>query len=332
MLISVVIPVYNAERYLARCVESILGQTHGELELILVNDGSRDGSGAICDGYAANDSRVRVIHKPNGGVSAARNDGIEAAQGDFIALCDNDDFYAPGMLARLLAMCEENDADIAQCACVRGTDDHLPTPPPDKVEVLTGHEMLEAFYTAGSPWIWNKLYRREVWHTVRFPVGSHMYEDNIIVHRLYAAARRVATTREKLYYYYRNPESVTGRRFDVRWTRIPPYDDRIALARAEHLPRLLAGTMTTRLYNEGCWLVMNRRYNRDASSRRTFHTEHSALLKLYYREALATPGISAKHKVLMTLCRFTPPVYHLYNWLKWRVLRGEKNVRFGEIK
>jgi glycosyltransferase involved in cell wall biosynthesis len=258
-LISVIVPVYNAEKYLARCIDSILGQTHRELELILVDDGSRDASGAICDEYAARDVRVRVIHKKNGGVSAARNEGIGAARGGFIAFSDNDDFYAPGMLARLLGMCVENDCDIAQCACERGSADHLPTPEPGLVKVLTGREMLESFYSEGSPWIWNKLYRREVWREVRFPVGSHMYEDNIIIHRLYGAARRVAATREKLYYYFRNPGSVTGMRFNVLWTSIDPYADRLAYALSENLPRLYAGTMTVRLFNESSWLVMNRR-------------------------------------------------------------------------
>jgi glycosyltransferase involved in cell wall biosynthesis len=332
LLISVIVPVYNAEKYLARCVESILAQTLHNLELILVDDGSHDSSPAICDHFAALDPRVRVLHKPNGGVSAARNDGIETSRGQYIAFCDNDDFYAPGMLARLLDICVTNDAQIAQCALTRGTADSLPTPTPRHVSVFTNRQMLENFYTAGSPWIWNKLYHRSVWRDVRFPVGSHMYEDNIIIHRLYLAATRIASTPEILYYYSRNPESVTGRRFDIRWTSIPPYNDRIDMARAEQLPRLLANTLSTRLYNEACWLFMNRRYNHNPSSRHSFHVEHSALLRQYYREAMVTPGISQKHKALIILSRFTPLLYHLYNWFKWRILRNEPHVRFGEIK
>lgn len=331
-LISVVVPVYNAERYLSRCIDSLLGQTYRHIEVILVDDGSRDRSPAICDAYASRDPRVRVIHKPNGGVSAARNDGIEAAGGEYIAFCDNDDFYAPGTLSRLLDICLENGCDIAQCLCARGTAESLPTPPPQPVEIFTGRELLESFYTAGTPYVWDKLFRREVWRGVRFPVGSYMHEDNIVVHRLYGAARRVAVTRERLYYHFRNPESVVGSGFDVRWAKEDPYADRLEYARAEGLPRLLADTTAKRVYNEGYLLAMNRRYNRNAARRGEFHAVHTALLHRYYGEAMRTEGVSVKDLVMMSVRRFVPPLYHLYNYLKFRIVRGERNVRFGEVK
>jgi glycosyltransferase involved in cell wall biosynthesis len=331
MLISVIIPVYNAEKYLARCVESVLGQTHREIELILVDDGSRDGSGAICDEFAARDARVRVIHKRNAGVSAARNDALSVARGEFIAFCDNDDFYAPAMLERLLRMCVENDCDIAQCGILKGTAESIPTPAPQPVEVLTGHEMLENFYTRASIYVWDKLYRREVWNDVRFPVGSYTDEDQLVAHHLLGAARRIASTPEVLYYHYIHPESVMNRGFDVRWAT-GAMDDRLDFARRESLPHLYAATMVRRLYKERYLLAMNRQYNREELSRRAFKTEHTALLRRYYREAMATAGVSLKDKIFMTACRFTPTLYHLYNWLKWRILRGERTVRFGEIK
>lgn len=331
-LVSVIIPVYNAEKYLARCVDSIIGQTHRELEVILVNDGSRDASGAICDEYAAKDPRVRVIHKSNGGVSAARNDGIEAARGEYIAFCDNDDFYAPGMLARLLEMIAGGDCDIAGCRSVRGTAGSLPTAPPQSVGMVTGRELLETFYTRASLYVWDKLYRCRVWDGIRFPVGSHMHEDNAIVHRLYGAARMVAISGETLYYHYRNPESVVGSGFSERWGLDDPYADRMAYARAEGLPRLLAGTAPRRVYHEGYLLAMNRRYNGDAASRRAFHVEHSSLMRRFYREARLTPGVTARDKVMMRVRIHTPLLYHLWAWFKWRILRGDRTVRFGEIK
>ncbi len=331
MLVSVIVPVYNAERWLERCIDSVLGQTHRDLELILVDDGSGDASGAICDARAALDPRVRVIHKANEGVSAARNDGIGAARGEYIAFCDNDDFYAPGMIARLLGMCVEGDCDIAQCRAGKGGAGSIPTPLPERVRTLTGREVLENFYTEASIYIWDKLYRREVWAGVRFPVGSYTDEDQWVVHHLLGAARRIASTSEALYYHYIHPASVMNRGFDVRWAT-GAMDDRLDFARREALPRLYAETMVRRLYKERYLLVMNRRYNRDPASRRAFATEHSAFLRRYYREAMAADGVSFKQKVFMAMCRFTPPLYDLYNWLKWRVLRGERNVRFGEIK
>ena len=333
-LISVIVPVYNAEKYLTRCVNSILAQEPCNLEIILVDDGSRDGSPALCDDFAARDPRVRVIHKANGGVSAARNDGIESARGEYIAFCDNDDHYAPGMLARLLALCTENDCDIAQCRHDRSLADSLPTPPPQPVEVVTGRRVVDDIYARATPYIWDKLYRREVWREVRFPVGSYSGEDMLVVPRLMLAARRVALVREKFYCHYLNPASVMMRGFDVRWAdgALAALDDKLVIARSEGLGRLLADTMVRRVYEVRYLLTMNGRYNREAASRREFARTYRALLRRYYGEAMSTAGIGAKDKLFVTLCRYTPSLYHLYNWLKWRVFRGDNSVRFGEVK
>ncbi len=335
-LISVIVPVYNAERYLARCVESILAQTHGELELILVDDGSTDGSGALCDGFAMRDGRVRVVHKANGGVSAARNDGIEAARGEWIAFCDNDDFYAPTMLERLLEMCLAGDCAMAQCRPARGTACSLSTPLPQPVKILTSREMLESFYTEASIYIWDKLYHRSVWNTVRFPAGSYTGEDLAVVHLLIEAAGgvgsgRIATTNEQLYYHFRNPGSVMGRGFDVRWAT-GALTARLEFARDRGLVRLAADTAAKRVYEERFLLTMNRRHNRDAASRAAFAAEHKQLLRRYYRDAKATKGLSARDRLIIAVCRFAPIVYHAYNYLKFRVIRRDRTVKYGEIK
>ncbi len=330
-LISVIVPVYNAEKFLARCIDSLLAQTYHNIEVILVDDGSRDGSPAICDEYAARDSRVRVIHKSNGGVSAARNDGIDAARGEFTAFCDNDDFYAPGMLERLLGICLDNDCGIAQCRPAKGSAESLPTPPPQPVKVFTSREILESFYTEATIYCWDKLYRRAVFDHVRFPVGSYTGEDVMVAHHALLAAGRVGVTCEKLYYHYINPGSVMNRGFDVRWAS-GALADRAEFARRAELPRLLADTMAKKVYEEGYLLLMNRRYNKDAESRKAFHKEHRHLFRLSYREAMRTPGVNAKDKIFMTVRRYAPFVSHLYNWVKWRLVRGEKNHRWGEIK
>jgi glycosyltransferase involved in cell wall biosynthesis len=330
-LISVIVPVYNAEKYLGRCIESILAQTHSTLEVILVDDGSADRSGAICDYYAEQDNRVRVIHKANAGVSAARNDGIEASKGEYIAFCDNDDFYAPGMLRRLLEMCVASDCAIAQCLCEKSIAESLPTPPPQPVKVFTSRQILENFYTEGTPYIWDKLYRREVWNDVRFPVGSYTDEDVTVVHHLLWAAGRIATTTEKLYYHYRNSDSVMGKGFDVRWAT-GALENRLAFARENNLPRLTFNTLAHRVYEQSYFLVMNRHYNNDPASQREFHKTHTTLFHKYYREAMRTAGVSTKDKLFMSAKRYVPWVSNLYNFLKWRVVRGETTHRWGEIK
>ncbi len=330
-LISVIVPVYNAEKFLARCVDSILAQTYRNIEVLLVDDGSRDGSPAICDAYAARDGRVRVIHKPNGGVSAARNDGIEAAFGEFIAFCDNDDFYAPGMLERLLGMCLDNDCGIAHCRFAKGDGENLPTPPQQPVKVFSSREILESFYTEATIYVWDKLYRRDVWADVRFPVGSYTMEDQMVVHHTLWAAGCVAVVREKLYYHYIHPGSVMNSGFDVRWAA-GALDDRVGFAERERLPQLAAATKARRVYEERYLLVMNRRYNKDSVSRREFRRKHRALLHRYWREAAADPNTAAKTRPFLAACRWTPLLYHSYNYLKWSIMRENKNMRWGEIK
>ncbi len=122
-LISVIVPVYNLEQYLGRCLDSLFAQTHRELEVIAVDDGSTDSSPKILDEYAQREPRLKVIHKPNGGVSSARNAGLAAATGDFIGFCDGDDIVEPGMYERLLANLLKYDADISHCGmCIEGLD------------------------------------------------------------------------------------------------------------------------------------------------------------------------------------------------------------------
>lgn len=337
MLISVIVPVYNAEKFLSRCVESILAQTHTELEILLIDDGSRDGSGAICDRFAALDPRVRVVHKTNGGVSAARNDGLEMARGEWIAFCDNDDFMAPGMLGRLLEMCTANDCDIAHCKRVRSSADFLATPPRQPVKVLTNREILEQFYRYSSPYVWDKLYRRRVWREIRFPVGSYTGEDVAVVHHLLWAARRVAVTGEVLYCHFLNPDSVMLSGFDVRWA-IGALNDRLELARREGLWRLYADVLVRRVYEEEYLLVMNRKYNRDPASRRDFACLHRRLKREYFDQAVewrgegrGGRGVGLKRKLFMALCCYAPVLYNAYNYLKFKYLYGQ-NILFGEVK
>lgn len=340
MLISVILPVFNAEKYLSRCIESVLGQTHGDLEVILVDDGSTDGSGAICDSFSARDARVRTIHKQNEGVSAARNDGLEAAKGEFVAFCDNDDHMAPGMLERLLEICIGTGAEIAHCRRERSAAERLQTPPKQPVEVVASRELLERFYSDATIYVWDKLYRRELFEgcgwqgkgmaedrtPIRFPVGSCSAEDSAVAHRLIAAAKTVAITKERLYCHFVNPNSVMQSGFDTRWATwvFAALDDRLELARRESLPRLAAETLARRVYEAEYQIVMNRRSARD----KKFAREMKSLKRRYYREAMTEKSVKliAKSQIFVVLCRYLPIVYHLYNHLKW------PEIAFGEAK
>ena len=173
--ISVIVPVYKVEPYLSRCLDSIINQTYRNLEIILVDDGSPDRCGEICDEYARQDSRIRVIHKANGGLSDARNHGIDVAIGDYIAFVDSDDYIATDMYEKMLARLELDNSDMVVCNYYRFDEGSAPPKDgyiqlPDRV--LTQDEAFDFYLQIGGDYVsaWNKLYKRTIFDDLRYPV------------------------------------------------------------------------------------------------------------------------------------------------------------------
>ncbi len=223
-LVSVIVPVYNAERYLGECLDSVLRQTYIHLEIILVDDGSPDGSGAICDAYAATNARVRVIHQANAGPSAARNAGLDHAKGTYILFIDADDRPHPTMAERLVARAEESDADLVQCR-VFDVDEDGENPRlnplingPDTLERLRMDDASRAgvYLRYLYPYVWacppGRLLRVSALGNLRFidtPLRSD--EDAIFFFCLFATLERVEVIQEPLYDYRQVPASLTHR-------------------------------------------------------------------------------------------------------------------------
>ena len=213
-LISVIIPVYNQEEYLSTAIESVLAQTHRNLEVILVDDGSTDGSGRICDDYAARDPRVRVIHQQNGGLSAARNAGLDIAGGEWLAFIDADDAVGPRYLSSLLEAACACGTSIAIARLIRFAGNVPPLlDDAGGPHVVRGRDLL--FHMYDSPeWLYDtacsKLFRRELFATLRFPVGMTR-EDAAIAHELLYPQERVAICPSVDYGYRRNPNSIMSR-------------------------------------------------------------------------------------------------------------------------
>ena len=226
--ISVIVPIYGAEKYLPACVESLLGQTFADFELILVDDGSKDNCPKLCDEFAAKDSRVRVIHQTNQGLSAARNAGIEIARGAWLSFVDADDFVAPNFLEALHDAAVRAGADCAVCGlCLTDETGKVIEPRlPIEVEngVRTGLSVLETIWEESNmPYVvaWNKLYRRAVFETLRYPVGRRN-EDVFVFAELFDTAKTVACIGDKLYFYRQSAQSimrsaVTLRNLDEMW-------------------------------------------------------------------------------------------------------------------
>lgn len=208
-MISIIVPVYKVEPYIRRCVDSILSQTYSDFELILVNDGSPDGCGAICDEYANNDSRIRVIHKENGGLSSARNAALdvvcEEKQAEWITFIDSDDWVHPEYLRVLLSAAQVCGAQIAISDFVMTQGDAEG----DISGTVSVYSPEDFWAKRRSPIACAKLYRREIFDNMRYPVGK-LHEDEFLTYKLIFACDKVAYTPSKTYFYYQNPESIMG--------------------------------------------------------------------------------------------------------------------------
>ena len=211
--ISVIVPVYNVEDYLARCVDSILAQTYSNLEVILVDDGAKDSSGAICDAYGARDSRVKVIHKENGGLSSARNAGLEAAAGEYISFVDSDDWIEPDAYSHLMDVMEKYGAKLVcggRYDVDGGTGEKTVGLCPGKEEKISGEELV------GRIFLWDgcdssacdKLYHRSILENFRYPEGK-VCEDVPVTYKIVLAAGQAAMSDRPFYNYYHRPGSIT---------------------------------------------------------------------------------------------------------------------------
>ena len=226
--ISVIVPVYKSEQYLPQCVESIMGQTFSDLEVLLIDDGSPDHSGAICDQYAQQDPRIRVIHKENGGVSTARNAGLDAAVGDYIAFVDSDDYIDACMFEKMMAEAERG-TDLVMCDCLK----EFP-----KGRELYSHDIRGGYYTRQQleteyfPHLlmmenveypatisnWLLLFRRELAEQIRYLEGVRYSEDLLFGAQLLYRANSFFYQKGQAYYHYRmNPASATHKFVPDKW-------------------------------------------------------------------------------------------------------------------
>lgn len=210
--LSVILPVYNVEKYLERCLDSILNQTFKDFELLIVNDGSPDNSHLICDSYAKNDLRIKNFKKSNGGLSSARNYGINLAKGEYISFVDSDDYLDENMFQYLIAALLKSEASISICGrknvypdgrikAVNLFGKNTVLSKQSAIELLIKDESINSF-------AWNKIYRRELFEDIRFPEGR-VYEDIAVMFKIFNKANRVVHIKESLYFYLHNSESIS---------------------------------------------------------------------------------------------------------------------------
>lgn len=249
-LISVIVPVYNTEKYLRKCIESIQEQTLSDIEIILVDDGSTDSSLSICESYKANDCRIVIIHKENGGLSSARNSGLDRAKSLYVGFVDSDDYIDKDMFYQLYHSLVEFAADISTCGVydVFGHKTIVKTHKNERyvLDRISACEMVlkQKLNATIMP---NKLFRKDLFEGLRFPVGKVM-EDDFICTKLFLRSNRVAVLTTPYYYYIHRPQSITTTRFRISdLDPIEAYDYNFELVK-EAYPVLIE-TMNARK----CW-------------------------------------------------------------------------------
>ncbi len=208
--ISIIVPVYNVEQYLKRCIDSILNQTFKNFELILVDDGSPDHCGAICDEYAQSDSRIRVIHKSNSGLSDARNAALKIAKGEFVTFVDSDDLIAPNCLQLLLEAALKNDSDIVISTKFKVFDNESTCENANikKSFVVGCQKALEAVFCQNTRWeAWGTLYKLCLFENKKFPKGK-LYEDIATIPKIILSSKKVTFIDACVYYYFKRIGSI----------------------------------------------------------------------------------------------------------------------------
>lgn len=230
--LSVIVPVYNVENYLDKCISSIISQTYKNLEIILVNDGSNDNSLNICNNYSKLDQRIIVIDQKNQGVSAARNAGMNIATGYYLAFVDSDDYIDKNMYKDLIECLEKHDLDIICCSGYRVIGSKvLGNPGSDTLTIYQRDEILQKSLLDYQNSPWNKVYKSSITKNVRFPVGQ-LFEDTATAYLFYENTTRVGVLDHAYYYYVKNMNSITQTSFKVkpRYDFVIGYQDRLNYA------------------------------------------------------------------------------------------------------
>lgn len=314
-LITIVVPIYNVENYINDCIQSIINQTYKNLQIILVDDGSRDNCPKICDEYKQKDSRIEVIHKKNGGLSDARNAGIEKANGKFICFIDSDDFINYEYVEKLYNLITKNNADISISNFKRVQDfkkEYLKEEEENKTEqIYTGKQMIENIYNkklyVQSTVTWNKMYKTELFKTTNFPYGK-LHEDEYTTYKLYYNCKKVVMSSEILYYYRYVPNSIMNKKFNKkRLDGIAALEERLKFFQAKEEKKLYNLTLVRYLtvlmiHYTNCKMFLE--------NSEEIQKELKNKYKKYYKKVIKLPECSKQDKLKIILFRVSPKLYY----------------------
>ncbi len=266
--ISVVVPVCNVEIYLSKCIDSIINQDYKNLEIIIVDDGSTDSSGEICQKYADADNRVRIIHQDNQGLSMARNNGIDIATGEYIGFIDSDDWIRPDMYSTLYNNAVKYDADISiiNFNYVLPSGEYVPF-----AKENTGIKVFDGIYKVAhnirttNNFVWNKLYKKNLFNNIRFPKGK-IFEDIFTMYKLIDTANKIVVSSDCKYYYVRHDNSITLSQFNMgHLDNIEAYIERYRYI-SEKYPKL-ESVCRKQIFKSAIWIIWRALHSTDQELR-----------------------------------------------------------------
>lgn len=307
--ISIIVPVYKVEEYLHKCIDSILAQTFTDFELILINDGSPDNCGRICDEYARKDSRVSVIHKENGGQASARNVGIDMAKGEYIGFVDSDDWIEPDMYELLYNLCTENDCDISNICSIIYFKDRIQKNGSHPLVIHSRSEAMKAMLMGElyDEVVWTKLIKRTLLEDIRFPIGI-VYEDTAFTYKVIHKSKKVCSIGAPKYHYIKREESTMDRaKKNIRIDAVLIYDEMFKFM-DKYYPDLTS-LVSLKLANSAL-VIMN-----DISSHKEFKTykRHfitvTNVLNSYYSTLMRLNDFPRNVKILLTASKCHPFFY-----------------------
>lgn len=303
-LISIIVPVYNVEKYLNRCVESIVNQTYKNLEIILIDDGSPDNCPKMCDAWAEKDGRIKVIHKENGGAASARNAGLEVVTGNYIGFVDSDDYIDENMFSEMINSVCVNDSDIAICNTYSiDSNGNIELRSLNYNGVLVDKYSLISLNKGGyfGAVLWNCLFKRELWDNIRFP-NYKKHEDVAVLYYAYYRANKISYVDKALYYYSFVDGSIMHSGFSEKdLVLIEIYDKKLEFFKNDsHYDEIFIGAMGMLRY----FLFSN--CNEESLEYKQFKKYSKSLLKRAKREGVK---LSGKKMLSFTICFNSPKLY-----------------------
>lgn len=307
-MISVIVPVYNVEKYLERCVKSIAAQTYKDLEILLIDDGSTDKSGKMCDDFQQTDSRIKAFHKQNGGLSDARNYGIEHSAGEFISFVDSDDYIDEKMLETLHRLITENDADLAVCSAMDVFEGKEVTQVKEIKEFNLNKVESYKYMLRGDgiPSACNKLYKRQTVGDVRFPVGK-LYEDGFFTPQILKKVEKTAVTSKPMYYYFRRADSITTKPFRKGDLDVIEAYDKCVKQVKELCPEALPYAEFR--YRNAYFNVLDKMLMRDDCKEIPEYKQVVKYLKKHTVQIVKDPGFGKMRKIAAVALKFSVPLY-----------------------